>query len=238
MLPAKKTAIFGSGPAGLMAATLLARAGVKVSVFERRPSMGRKLLIAGSSGLNISHDAPIPEFIRHYEGFTPEVWGRFFSIFSPLDWIRFVEGLGFETFVGTSSRYFVREMKASNLLRAWVHHLRESGVEFFPNHEFQSTREFDGFDSVGLFLGGGSWEDSPPIWPSVLEKELGVRVHPFRSSNVGYEVDWNDGFLKEAEGKPLKNVVLTTQKGSKAGELVVTRYGLEGTPIYFHGVEG
>ncbi|MBU6154923.1 MAG: TIGR03862 family flavoprotein [Bdellovibrionales bacterium] len=238
MVSAKKTAIFGSGPAGLMAATRLVRAGAGVTVFERRPSFGRKLLIAGSSGLNISHEASVPEFIAHYEGFSPPIWSRFFSIFSPKDWIAFVESLGFETFVGTSSRYFVREMKASNLLRAWIEMLKKAGVQFVPNTEFNSETRLSDFDSVGFFLGGGSWEDREPVWPAVFRERFGIQVHPFSPSNVGYEVAWNPKFLQEAEGKPLKNIVFTTKSGSKAGELVVTGYGLEGTPIYFHGTKG
>lgn len=238
MVSAKKTAIFGSGPAGLMAATQLVRAGVGVTVFERRPSFGRKLLIAGSSGLNISHEASIPEFIAHYEGFSPEVWSRFFGVFSPKAWIAFVESLGFETFVGTSSRTFVREMKASNLLRAWIEMLKKAGVEFVPNTELNSETRLSDFDSVGFFLGGGSWEDREPLWPEVFQKKFGIRVRPFAPSNVGYEVSWNPGFLQEAEGKPFKNIVFTSKAGTKAGELMVTRYGLEGTPIYFHGTKG
>ncbi len=238
MVSPKKTAIFGSGPAGLMAATQLIRAGVGVKVFERRPSFGRKLLIAGSSGLNISHQASIQEFVDHYEGLESSVWQGFFRIFSPEDWISFVQSLGFETFVGTSSRYFVREMKASNLLRAWIAMLRELGVEFVPNQEFNLDTDLSGFDAVGFFLGGGSWEDREPVWPEVFRKRFGVKVHPFTPSNVGFEVAWSLAFLHESEGKPLKNIVFSTKKGSKAGELMVTRYGLEGTPIYFHGATG
>jgi uncharacterized flavoprotein (TIGR03862 family) len=230
-------AIYGSGPAALMAASELSRFPLRITLFERRPSLGRKLLIAGSSGLNISHDTGLDDFISHYQGFTPEVWRRFFAIFSPQDWIRFVEGLGLETFVGTSNRYFVREMKASGLLRAWRSHLEGRGVEIVVQHEWRGFEELMRFDASGLFLGGGSWEEESPRWPAIMA-EAGVSVRPFHPKNVGYEVAWSRAFLAEAEGKPLKNMVLKNAKGEKAGELVITRYGLEGTPVYFLGEKG
>jgi len=236
-IKSENAAIFGSGPAGLMAASVLSNAGVAVSLFERRPSYGRKLLIAGSSGLNVSHQTSLEDFISHYEGFSPEVWGRFFKVLSPEAWIQFIESLGLETFVGTSSRYFVKEMKATGLLRAWRAKLEQAGVRFIANHEWQGLQDFSGFQVSGLFLGGGSWEDVPPLWPERM-RALEVQVQGFAPANVGYEVAWSDAFLKEAEGKPFKNILLKNKKGQKAGELVVTRYGIEGTPIYFLGESG
>ncbi|MBS1958227.1 MAG: TIGR03862 family flavoprotein [Bdellovibrionales bacterium] len=239
---AKKVAIYGSGPAALMAASrlLLAAKGepIDLRVFEKRGGFGRKLLIAGSSGLNISHAASLESFVGHYRGFTPEIWGRFFKVCSPQDWIQFVENLGLETFVGTSGRYFVREMKASGLLRAWIDALKSQGVVFESQHEWKSPEQFREFDAVGLFLGGGSWEESLPAWPQAFKRDLGVDVREFYPQNVGYEVAWSEGMIGEAEGKPLKNIMLKTKRGEKAGELVVTRYGLEGTPIYFLGEPG
>lgn len=235
---AKSVAIHGSGPAGLMAATRLREAGLDVHLFERRPSYGRKLLIAGSSGLNITHDAPIEGFVPHYSGFTPEFWERLLRRFGPRDWIAFIEAMGFETFSGTSGRYFVREMKASGLLKAWIDRLRAAGVMLHPGHEWSARAELDRFDAAGFFLGGGSWEDETPSWLARFPAELGVETRPFYPTNVGYEVAWSPGFLAEAEGKPLKNIVFRTKLGEKAGELVVTKYGLEGTPVYFHGTPG
>ncbi len=236
-IKSQDAAIFGSGPAGLMAASVLSSAGVKVSLFERRPSYGRKLLIAGSSGLNVSHQTNLEDFIAHYQGFSPEVWRRFFKVLSPDAWIQFIQSLGLETFVGTSSRYFVKEMKASGLLRAWRSKLEQNGVQFIPNHEWQGRVDFSGFGVSGLFLGGGSWEDVPPLWPEKM-RALDIQVQEFAPANVGYELAWSEGFLKEAEGKPFKNILLKNKKGQKAGELVVTRYGIEGTPIYFLGEAG
>ena len=220
-----------------MAASTLAGHGVEISVFERRPSYGRKLLIAGSSGLNVSHQTDLEDFISHYEGFTPETWKRFFEVLSPEGWIAFIEGLGLETFVGTSSRYFVREMKASGLLRAWRADLEGRGVRFHPNYEWSSFKELSEFDASGLFLGGGSWEDQTPAWPEILRMS-GIGVRDFTPANCGYEVDFAPGFIREAEGLPLKNLVMKNRRGEKAGELMVTHYGLEGTPVYFLGETG
>jgi uncharacterized flavoprotein (TIGR03862 family) len=253
----KRIAIVGSGPCGLMAATVLARAGVgSITLIERRPSFGRKLLVAGSSGLNISHDLPVEPFAEHYSveagtAFDREFWRGLLREFGPAEWTRFIgEELGLETFVGTSGRWFVREMKAANLLKRWQERLAVDGVELVARRELRSIESVEGgvvlgfadgeagtFARVGLALGGGSWEDSPPVWPAALER-AGIRVVPFSPANCGYEVAWKTGFLAEAEGKPLKNITLRTALGEKSGELVVTRYGLEGTPIYFLGRTG
>lgn len=218
---------------------------LEVHVFEKRPSFGRKLLIAGSSGLNITHAAPLNEFVKHYSGFNRETWARLLSAFGPAEWIQFIQELGLETFLGTSSRYFVKEMKAANLLKAWISKLEQQGVRFFPSSEWKIENPSSPFthfrneqyDAVGFFLGGGSWEETEPSWLKSFA-QAGIKTVPFYPSNVGYEVSWKKEFLKEAEGKPFKNIQLTTSLGTKAGEMVVTQYGLEGTPIYFLGEIG
>lgn len=249
-------AIVGSGPAGLMAAFEVARAGIQAHVYEKRPGPGRKLLIAGSSGLNVTFDAPIDEFIAKYRGPKSgalELWKRFLTDFSPQDWLGFIEALGLETFLGTSRRYFVREMKASGLLKAWVEHLKSLGVEFHFNEEVQNfstdpethavTLELKtqaaSFSAVCFCLGGGSWEknEDPLRWPPFFIRK-GIRLEPFRASNCGFKVDWPKALLKEAEGLPLKGIKLFTTLGEREGELVITNYGLEGTPIYAIGIEG
>ena len=238
-----------------MAASQLALSGsAEVHVFERRSGFGRKLLIAGSSGLNISHHLPIDEFAAHYEGCTKEEWKKLLTQFGPTEWIQFLnQELGLETFLGTSDRYFVREMKAANLLKAWTQFLEKHGVKFHSEHEligFQSTHtnitlEFKTpngvttapFDQAALFLGGGSWENEMPSWVELFRKK-NIKVVEFAPSNVGYEVAWSSAFLKESEGQPLKKVLLSTSRGKKLGELVITKYGLEGTPVYFCGISG
>ena len=255
LLPLKKQkiAIIGSGPAGLMAATCLARnKSLEVHLFEKRPGLGRKLLIAGSSGLNISHELNEEDWLRHYEGGSRSLWKAVFENYGPKAWIQFIEQeLQMETFLGTSDRYFVREMKASGLLKRWSEYLRGLGVQIHPNHElvdFYSEGEtvklfFDGkqesvlVDQAAFFLGGASWETSEPHWIPLFQKK-GIALSTFEASNVGYELAWTEAFLKEAEGKPLKKIKFSSSRGSKLGELVVTRYGLEGTPIYFYGKPG
>jgi uncharacterized flavoprotein (TIGR03862 family) len=240
--------VVGSGPAGLMAASVARAHGASVTVLERRPGLGRKLLIAGSSGLNISHDAPIEEFLDYYRARSlsrgaacdDRLLGAVLE-FPSEAWVQFVRSLGHECFVGTSGRWFVREMKASQLLQSWTGKLRSQGVEFLPSHPIETPEALEELrahhDSVVLALGGASWEDSPPRWPAMLEA-LGVSVSSFTPSNVGHEVDFPTELLREAEGKPIKNCTLTTRLGSRQGELVITRYGLEGTPMYFVGTPG
>lgn len=235
-----------------MAATGFARDPLnEVHLFEKRPSLGRKLLVAGSSGLNISHELSIDAFAAHYQGWSHSTWKQFLDGFGPKPWIQFIEKeLGLETFLGTSQRYFVREMKASGLLKKWMSLLEAQGVKFhlkselsnFDSNEkgvrlnFFGDQETHPFDRAAFFLGGGSWEEHEPTWLSLF-REKGIGVRDFSASNVGYDVAWSPEFLKEAEGKPLKKIVFKSSIGEKVGELMVTRYGLEGTPIYFFGCE-
>jgi uncharacterized flavoprotein (TIGR03862 family) len=247
-----QVAIVGTGPAGLMAAARLAgRSGIAVDVYERRAGFGRKLLVAGSSGLNISHHLPLDAFASHYAGGSPGFWRGLLGEFGPAEWIAFIEKeLGLETFKGTSNRYFVREMKASGLLAAWRKRLESGGVRMHGQHELTDfARASDGTfrlrfgdrearaDRVVFAMGGGSWEDAPPGWPETFRAK-GIAVAPFAPANVGYAVDWSAPFLAEAEGKPLKKIRFGNRRGEKDGELVVTRYGLEGTPVYFLGEPG
>ncbi len=252
-----KIAIVGSGPAGLMASTRLALSNqanqLDIHLFEKRPGLGRKLLIAGSSGLNISHEHSLQDFSNHYEGWDNDFWKNLLNDFGPKDWINFIEKkLGMETFLGTSQRYFVREMKASNLLKQWTRFLEEHHVTIHANHELSnfntegeqislqfnhdSNLNFE-CDRAAFFLGGASWEKEEPSWVRLFHSKNFSMV-PFEASNVGYEIDWNEKFLKETEGKPLKKIELHTRRGSKMGEMVITQYGIEGTPVYFCGTSG
>ncbi|MEO5968328.1 MAG: TIGR03862 family flavoprotein [Bdellovibrionia bacterium] len=253
----KSVAVIGSGPAALMAADVISGAGHQVTVFEKKKGPGRKLLIAGSSGLNITNSLPHSEFLKNYTG-PPEIWKSLLADFSPQNWIGFIESLGLSTFEGTSGRYFVKEMKASKLLRAWIERLNGRGVEFLYSHELSGFNRDTGadnppskwqlnfstgspgtFDAICFCLGGGSYEPNevPLRWPNAfISKNIGF--DPFIPSNVGYQVEWSDKFLTECEGQPLKNVRLISSRGSRLGDVIVTRYGLEGTPVYFVGQPG
>ncbi len=251
MNPTQSVAIIGSGPAGLMAASRVASKGIPVHVYEKRSGLGRKILIAGSSGLNVAYDCTPEELLGNYTG-PKSFWKQVLSSFSARDWIDSIESLGVETFLGTSRRYFVKGMKGSTFLQAWIEYLKSQGVLFFPNQEclgFElnekgeiSLRFHEGtksYSSVCFCLGGGSWEktEKPLRWPQIFISKK-MRFNEFYSANSGFQVEWTDAFLKEAEGLPLKNIVFSNRKGSRAGELVITRYGLEGTPIYALGETG
>lgn len=249
-------AIIGSGPTALMAAQRLVLAGQAVTVFEKRKSPGRKLLIAGSSGLNVTNSLPLDEFIAHYtrDGARPgerKFWNRVIAAFPPTAWLRFLEDLGFPTFEGTSGRHFIEDMKASRMLQAWVARLTAAGAKWefdqeclgFETQGSQVALEFASgkrsFTAVGFALGGASWEphETPLRWPELFQKR-GVEFIPFAPSNVGYEIAWPAAFLAEAEGKPLKRVVMKTSRGEREGDAMITRYGIEGTPVYFTGRTG
>lgn len=255
----KRVGVIGSGPAALMAADVLSAATAgkgapEVHLFEKRRGLGRKLLVAGSSGLNISNGLPLEEFARHYTG-DPALWTRVLRGFTPRDWIEFIEGkLGIPTFEGTSRRYFIEDMKASRFVQAWRQRLESQGVRFHPGQECVGfareasgvALEFTGiaenhqvFDAVCFALGGGSWEpeENPLRWPAMF-KAHGLDFVEFQASNVGYQVRWSEAFLREAEGKPLKNIVLSSPRGSRKGDAMITRYGIEGTPVYFVGARG
>lgn len=251
----KPIAIIGSGPAGLMAASVISSRGYPVQVYEKKSGLGRKILIAGSSGLNVGFDCTFQELVGNYQG-PPEQWETLLKGFSPHNWLDFIHSLGLETFLGTSGRYFVKGMKGSNLLKNWVDVLKSRGVEFFLNYEcvafeFQNgnlaltmnlktgKQEIKEFSMACFCLGGGSWEraEKPLRWPSLFMSK-GLKFKEFVSANCGFRVDWTAAFLKEAEGLPLKGIVFHSKRGSRAGELVITQYGIEGTPIYAVGEIG
>jgi uncharacterized flavoprotein (TIGR03862 family) len=238
-----------------MVADVLSSRGIPVSLYEKRKSAGRKLLVAGSSGLNITNDLPVREFAQHFSSSSLASKTFFFDLiseFDPKQWIRFIEELGVSTFLGTSGRYFIEDKKAARFVNTWTDKLKKQGVEFHYGEElvdFSSvgvsvTLRFDSgltktFGAAFLGLGGGSWEPSekPLRWPSIFTRnKIGFRE--FAASNVGYQVKWKEAFLKEAEGLPLKTISLSTARGTKKGELTVTRYGIEGTPVYFVGCKG
>jgi len=234
--------IVGSGPAALLAADFISREGFSVGVFERRPSLGWKLLVAGSSGLNVTHtgDDLAPSYTHRKKEMAVCL-----SQFPPSAWLNYLHSLGQETFIGTSRRYFLQDKKAAKLLESWEERLRGQGVQFFYSQEFSDwqgqTALFGetkvNFQTALLALGGVSWENSPPLWPKLLESK-GLRLSPLAPANAGWELDAPAVFFAKAEGMPLKGIKLTTAKGEKVGECMITHYGVEGTPVYSMGVEG
>lgn len=245
-----RVAIVGTGPAGLMAAEVLSAQGFSLTLFEQRKGPSWKLYIAGSSGLNISNSLPLAAMLSHYTGPTP-IWKTILEAFGPQEWLRFIESeLGLGTFLGTSQRYFVETMHAAALIRVWRRRLEQRGVSFCFDHSctgLEASEEgwrlsFSGqpaqdFAAVGFALGGASYEKSTPSWPEIFLAR-GAQFNPFASSNAGYELAWPEALVQEAEGKPLKNIELSNARGKKRGDLILTAYGLEGTPIYFLGSRG
>jgi len=251
MTPQNKTvAIIGAGPSGLMAAEVLSLAGIGVAVYDAMPSAGRKFLMAGKGGMNITHAEPFQRFLSRYGARRAELEAML-TDFSPEVLCNWVRGLGIDTFAGTSGRVFPAGMKAAPLLRAWLHRLRASGVAFHMRHRwlgweqdaklrFAVNAEEFGVkaDGVILALGGGSWPQlgSTGAWVPLLA-ECGVEVVPLKPANCGFEVAWSEYFRGRFAGQPLKPVRVgftPTQGGElrQQGELMITDYGLEGGLIY------
>ncbi len=240
-----QVAVIGAGPAGLMAAERLAQGGARVTVYERMPSAGRKLLMAGRGGLNLTHSEPIENFLGRYGGASP--WLREIVLAFPPEALRaWCEALGQETFVGTSGRVFPRAMKASPLLRAWLRRLDAQGVRLMLRHAWQGWAAdgrlvFDApdgahsvaADAVVLALGGASWPKlgSDGGWVGALA-QCGVAVAGFHPANCGFHVAWSEVFRDRFEGAPLKNVILMHGEARSRGDVIVTRQGLEGGAIY------
>ena len=237
-------AIIGGGPAGLMAAEVLIQGGVKVDVYDSMPSLGRKFLMAGRSGLNITHSEPYEKFVRRYGKRQKEI-EKYLKDFTPDDLRAWAKELGVETFVGTSGRVFPREMKASPLLRAWLKRLQKSGATIHTRHKWIGWKEdyliFDSpegevkvkADATVLALGGASWPrlGSSAKWIEWLE-QAGVRVEAFRPANCGFNVAWSNFFREKFSGHPIKSVVLSFDDFKQQGEFVVTKHGVEGSLIY------
>lgn len=244
-----RVAVIGGGPAGLMAAEVLAAGGARVEVFDAMPSVARKFLLAGKGGMNITHSEPYDDFLRRYGARSGEV-AAWLGAFAP-DAVRaWIHGLGVDTFIGSSGRVFPTDMKAAPLLRAWLHRLRESGVRFHMRHrwlgwEGESLRfaapegeQRVQFDAVILALGGASWPrlGSDGAWVPLLE-ERRVEVAPLAPANCGFDVDWSTHFSGKHAGAPLTTVavVYEDRDGTRArrqGQFVVTATGIEGSLVY------
>jgi uncharacterized flavoprotein (TIGR03862 family) len=235
-----RAAIIGGGPAGLMAAQALARAGIVADVFDAMPSVGRKFLLAGRGGMNITHSEPYEQFLTRY-GARSAVLKPMLDEFTPDDARAWVHSLGVDTFVGSSGRVFPTEMKAAPMLRAWLHQLRESGVQFHQRHRWVGWQDGalrfatpDGersvqADTVILALGGASWArlGSDGAWAPLFEQR-GVQVAPLQPSNCGFDIGWSEHFVEKYAGHLLTTVAARGRKG----QFVVTATGIEGSLIY------
>ncbi|MGB8868861.1 MAG: TIGR03862 family flavoprotein [Rhodomicrobium sp.] len=237
-------AVIGAGPAGLMAAETLARANVSVTVYDRMPSPGRKFLLAGRGGLNLTHSEEFERFLSRYGKAAP-LLRTAVEAFPPSALRAWCEALGQETFVGTSGRVFPKAMKASPLLRAWLKRLAAMDVTFKLRHRWAGwdggALLFDTPDGPAraaadvtiLALGGASWPrlGSDGRWTALLA-EKGVAATPLRPSNCGFAAEFSDLFRARFEGQPLKGVELHFAGASVRGEAVITKIGLEGGAVY------
>jgi uncharacterized flavoprotein (TIGR03862 family) len=243
--PVKNTAIIGAGPAGLMAAEVLAQGGAAVTVYDAMPSAGRKFLMAGRGGLNLTHSEPLPAFLARYREAMPHLAAAI-EAFPPQALRDWSEALGQETFVGSSGRVFPRAFKASPLLRAWLRRLDQMGVRLALRNRWtgwdeQGRLQFqtpDGPHAIEthatvLALGGASWPrlGSDGSWAETLAAK-GVKISSLRPANSGFTVAWSDVFRDRFEGQPLKGVALTSGERTARGEAIITRRGIEGGAVY------
>lgn len=224
--------IVGAGPAGLFAAEILSAAGRSVTVYERMPTVARKLLMAGRGGLNLTHSEPFERFVSRY-GVAARRLRPMLEALTPGDLRSWADGLGAETFVGSSGRVFPRAMKASPMLRAWLARLRSQGVDIRTNAPRRLDRLQAAETPTLLALGGASWPrlGSDGAWRDPLVTQ-GVEVTTFQPANVGFDVAWSDRVRERFAGQALKNVVIQHADRSARGEATITAYGIEGGAIY------
>lgn len=238
-------AIIGAGPAGLMAAEVLALGGAAVTVYDAMPSAGRKFLMAGRGGLNLTHSEPLPQFLARYREAMPHLKAAI-EAFPPQVLRDWSEALGQETFVGSSGRVFPKAFKASSLLRAWLRRLVSQGVKLALRYRWtgwdeQGRLQFETPDGARvieasatvLALGGASWPrlGSDGTWVNSLAAK-GVKISPLRPANSGFTVAWSDIFRERFEGQPFKGVALTFGEHRARGEAIITRTGIEGGAVY------
>jgi uncharacterized flavoprotein (TIGR03862 family) len=225
-------AIVGAGPAGLFAAEILSAAGKRVVVYERMPSVARKFLMAGRGGLNLTHSEPFDRFITRY-GAAAERLRPMLEAFTPSDLRAWADGLGAETFIGSSGRVFPKAMKASPLLRAWLARLEAQGVAIRTRTMWRDWDKPEPVAATLLALGGASWPrlGSDGAWRDTLAAR-GVEVTPLHPANVGFNVSWSEHFRSRFAGQPLKTISLRAGGHEVRGEVMITRYGIEGGAVY------
>ncbi|MBY5768260.1 TIGR03862 family flavoprotein [Rhizobium leguminosarum] len=242
----KRIAIIGGGPAGLAAAELLSRSGHAVTVYDAMPTFARKFLLAGKSGLNITHSEDYARFTTRF-GTASARLRPALDAFTPDDIRDWAAGLGTETFVGSSGRVFPKVMKASPLLRAWLKRLEAQGTALRTRHRWTGFAQ-DGYafetpegcsivhcDAALLALGGASWPrlGSDAAWVPWLAGR-GVEIDTFQPANCGFVVGWSGNFSERFAGEPVKSVTATSEAGTFPGEFVITGSGIEGSLVYTH----
>jgi len=241
----KNIAIIGGGPSGLMGAEIIARAGHRVTIYEAMPTVGRKFLLAGRGGLNLTHSEPLEKFTSRY--FESSNWLKpCIEDFDPQKLRNWCEELGQETFIGTSGRVFPKQMKASPLLRSWLKRLDNLGVNFCLRHSWLGFEGEDLIfsnaekkiikvkaDATLLALGGASWPHlgSDGSWVEILSK-CGVKISKLRPANCGFVGNWSQYLIDKFAGTPLKSIALRHQNFCEKGEIILTKYGIEGGPVY------
>jgi uncharacterized flavoprotein (TIGR03862 family) len=239
VLSRSQVAVVGGGPAGLRAAEVAAAAGAHVTLYDGKPSVGRKFLVAGKGGLNLTHGEPRDQFLNRYAG---DRWESLITDFEPSSLRSWAAELGVETFQATSGRVYPKALKAAPLLRRWIARLRDLGVCFEMNHRWSSLAPgwelgFENgvttqADAVIFALGGGSWPrtGSDGGWLEIF-RALGVECAPLAPANCGWETPWPPE-VAAVQGMPIKNIQVSAGGDTVIGELLVTRYGLEGGAIY------
>ncbi|TCG07702.1 NAD(FAD)-utilizing dehydrogenase [Paraburkholderia steynii] len=250
-----RVAVIGGGPAGLMAAEALASGGARVVVYDAMPSVGRKFLMAGKGGMNITHSEPIEPFLGRYGRRRADI-APLLDVFGPDALRAWLDELGVATFVGSSGRVFPSDMKAAPMLRAWLHRLREAGVQFHMRHKWIGWTELVSSDAHGLrfatpdgerevgadavvfALGGGSWArlGSDAAWVPLMQQRE-IPVAPLLPANCGFDADWTDYFRERYAGQPVKPVSISAESVDgtvqhRQGEFVVTSTGIEGSLVY------
>jgi uncharacterized flavoprotein (TIGR03862 family) len=240
----KNIAIIGAGPAGLMAAETLANDKVEVHIYDAMPSAGRKFLVAGKGGLNLTHAEPYESFITRYSNI--EKLRPHLDAFTPDALRAWSKELGFETFVGSSGKVFPEGMQAAPVLRAWRERLSAQSVSFHFRHRWLGWGENQALrfetaegellteaDGVVLALGGGSWQKtgSTGAWVNILQG-LGIQIQPLKPTNCGFNIQWSEHFKSRFAGEPIKSVALSFQGRTEPGEFIATEHGIEGSLIY------